>query len=204
MKHKWKNLRDSYTKYLKFLKGFTGSAKKYQNWPWAAHLEFLKDTVVPRSMASNVLQIPETSHNDEAYEQDETDGELPATNTSQMQPPTKEQKQKKVTNYVAAVINYLENKKTKLIQNLNTPIISSCHTRILLRNFRQEHKLYLKWSYHSCLDELTSESLTLILQINLLQCSLQLRLGQMAIQTELMIQLLTPCSHSTILTCKQA
>ncbi|GLG98645.1 Transcription factor Adf-1 [Gryllus bimaculatus] len=33
VKLKWKNLRDSYIKYLKFLNGIAGSSKKFQNWP---------------------------------------------------------------------------------------------------------------------------------------------------------------------------
>lgn len=112
MKHKWKNLRDSYIKYIKFLKGSTGSAKKYQNWPWAAHLEFLKDTIVPRATTSNVSQTHEISHVDETCEQDETiDNEFIDTSPSQMRPPTKTPKRKEVTGDVAAVITYLENKK---------------------------------------------------------------------------------------------
>lgn len=41
-------------KYLKFLKGTTGSAKKIKNWPWAMHLEFFRDTVTPRPTVSNI------------------------------------------------------------------------------------------------------------------------------------------------------
>jgi hypothetical protein len=70
VKQKWKNLHDSYMKYIKYLKGSTGSGKKYKNWPWAAHLEFLRDTVAPRATTSNVSvsQIHETSITDENYE----------------------------------------------------------------------------------------------------------------------------------------
>ncbi|VVC43824.1 Hypothetical protein CINCED_3A020663 [Cinara cedri] len=85
--------------------------KKYQNWPWAAHLEFLKNTVVPRVTTSNVSQTHEISHIDEAYEQDETaDSEIIVTLLSQMLPPKKTPKGKEVTEDVAAVITYLENK----------------------------------------------------------------------------------------------
>lgn len=133
MKHKWKNLRDSYIKYIKFLKGSTGSAKKYQNWPWAAHLEFLKDTIVPRATTSNVSQTHEISHIDEADEQDETaDSEIIVTSPSQMLPPKKPPKRKEVTEDVAAVITYLENKKksktdTKL-DHIDHLFLSYAHT----------------------------------------------------------------------------
>lgn len=68
-KHKCKNLRNSYMKYIKYLKGFTGVAKKYQNWAWAS-LEFLKDIVVPQAATSNVSQINQILHNDEAQEEE--------------------------------------------------------------------------------------------------------------------------------------
>jgi len=53
-KHKWKNLRDSYMKYIKYLKVSTGSAKKYRNLPWAADLEILKYTVALPATTSYV------------------------------------------------------------------------------------------------------------------------------------------------------
>lgn len=94
MKHKWKNLRDSYKKYIRYLKRLTGYAKKYRNWPWAAHLKFLKDTVVPRTIISNVSQTDETSHNDETQEKDETDSEF-VTSPYQMQPSKKKTQTKR-------------------------------------------------------------------------------------------------------------
>lgn len=44
MKKKWKNLRDTYSKFLKSVKSTTGqSAKKnYSNWQWAKHMESFK------------------------------------------------------------------------------------------------------------------------------------------------------------------
>ncbi|KAF6212371.1 hypothetical protein GE061_012893 [Apolygus lucorum] len=71
VKLKWKNLRDSYVKYLKYLKGATGSAKKYKNWPWAAHLEFLKESVTPRPTVSNV---PESSESEIVVDDEDTSG----------------------------------------------------------------------------------------------------------------------------------
>ncbi|TMW40621.1 hypothetical protein DOY81_014300, partial [Sarcophaga bullata] len=41
-KRKWKNLRDSYTKYLRSYRVGTKTAKKYQFWAHAEHMEFLK------------------------------------------------------------------------------------------------------------------------------------------------------------------
>jgi len=51
LKNKWKNLRDSYQKYLKANSTTTGQAAGaskgkhldcYKNWTWAKHLEFLR------------------------------------------------------------------------------------------------------------------------------------------------------------------
>jgi len=50
LKNKWKNLRDSYQKYLKANSTTTGQAAgpskgvldPYKNWIWAKHLEFLR------------------------------------------------------------------------------------------------------------------------------------------------------------------
>lgn len=51
LKMKWKNLRDSYQKYLRANATTTGQAAdapkgktidQYKNWSWAKHLEFLK------------------------------------------------------------------------------------------------------------------------------------------------------------------
>jgi len=129
VKQKWKNLRDSYMKYLKYLKGSTGSGKKYENWPWAAHLEFLRDTVAPRATTSNVSvsQIHETSITDEDYEPGESDSGN-VTSPTQMPPPKRTTKRKELTEDVAAVLGYLEKKNsnkthTKLdhIDNLFLP-----------------------------------------------------------------------------------
>jgi len=62
-------------KYIKYLKGSTGSGKKYKNWLWAAHLKFLRDTVAPVATTSNVSvsQIHETPITNEDYEPGESD-----------------------------------------------------------------------------------------------------------------------------------
>lgn len=85
MKLKWKNLRDFYIKYMKNVKKSTKSSKKYQNWLWAAHLQFLKDTIAPRSTTSNISETREISQDtqdDEVYEQNETDNGLVTSYTS--------------------------------------------------------------------------------------------------------------------------
>lgn len=41
-KRKWKNLRDSYTKYLRSYRAGTKASKKYQSWAHAEHMDFLR------------------------------------------------------------------------------------------------------------------------------------------------------------------
>ncbi|KAF0749173.1 transcription factor Adf-1-like [Aphis craccivora] len=206
VKQKWKNLRDSYIKYINYLKGSTGSGKKYKNWPWAAHLEFLRDTVAPRATTSNVSesQIPETSITDEDYEPGESDSGY-VTFPTQIPPPKRTTKRKELTEDMAAVLSYFEKKiAIKLIQNSTTLTISSCRMHIRLRHFRQERKLSLKWRCHSYLDELNLMRLAVIIQHAHLQCTPQLRLGQMSTQTKLLkMTLVMLFKYSTILTYTQ-
>ncbi|EDW32517.1 GL10401 [Drosophila persimilis] len=49
-KRKWKNLRDSYTKYLRSFRVGTKTSKKYQYWAHADHMEFLKPFQGPGSL----------------------------------------------------------------------------------------------------------------------------------------------------------
>lgn len=196
VKHKWKNLRDSYIKYIKYLKGSTGSAKKYQNWSWAAHLEFLKDTIVPRATTSNMSQIHEITHIDEVYEQDETADSVIVTSTSQMLPPTKTPKRKEVTEDVAAVLTYLENKKksktdTKL-DHIDNLFLSYAHT---FKTFPPRTQAILKME----MSQLSTLS-TLTLQFEPLQFSLQICHGQIVTQVWLIISLAIPFNLSTIQT----
>jgi len=48
------------------MKGTTGSAKKYKNWPWAANLEFLQDTLsnVPEHSEESNIDVMAESSND--------------------------------------------------------------------------------------------------------------------------------------------
>jgi len=57
-KRKWKNLRDSYTKYLRSFRVGTKTSKKYQYWAHADHMEFLKPFQGPgRSLEFLLLTI---------------------------------------------------------------------------------------------------------------------------------------------------
>ncbi|KAI8127259.1 Transcription factor Adf-1 [Lucilia cuprina] len=52
-KRKWKNLRDSYTKYLRSFRVGTKTSKKYQFWAHAEHMDFLKPYQGPGRSNSN-------------------------------------------------------------------------------------------------------------------------------------------------------
>ena len=55
VKKKWKNLRDSYAKYIRSLKTTTGqSAKRYKHWQWAPHMEVFKPFLQFSKTVSNV------------------------------------------------------------------------------------------------------------------------------------------------------
>ncbi|XP_018788602.1 PREDICTED: flocculation protein FLO11 isoform X1 [Bactrocera latifrons] len=51
-KRKWKNLRDSYTKYLRSFRIGTKTSKKYQYWAHADHMDFLKPYQGPGSISA--------------------------------------------------------------------------------------------------------------------------------------------------------
>lgn len=97
-------MRDSYVKYLKFLRGATGSAKKFKNWPWAANLEFLRDKVSMRPTETNVPKSNET-------EDVPVDSDEDAADDPQMPPPSKKIKQKEVSTDVDTILKYLDSKK---------------------------------------------------------------------------------------------
>lgn len=55
IKKKWKNIRDSYAKYLRSTKTKTGqSAKRYKNWQWAKQMEAFKPYLSFANTVSNV------------------------------------------------------------------------------------------------------------------------------------------------------
>ncbi|XP_017481956.1 PREDICTED: rho GTPase-activating protein gacF isoform X1 [Rhagoletis zephyria] len=53
-KRKWKNLRDSYTKYLRSFRVGTKTSKKYQYWAHADHMDFLKPYQGPGRVLARV------------------------------------------------------------------------------------------------------------------------------------------------------
>uniref|UniRef100_A0A1A9VCV8 MADF domain-containing protein n=1 Tax=Glossina austeni TaxID=7395 RepID=A0A1A9VCV8_GLOAU len=61
-KRKWKNLRDSYTKYLRSFRVGTKTSKKYQYWAHADHMEFLKPYQGPGR--TNTLPLKEDEDNE--------------------------------------------------------------------------------------------------------------------------------------------
>jgi len=117
VKQKWKNLRDSYIKYKRFLKGTMGQAtKKYEKWPQSHHLEFLDYTLTPRPTTSNVSdsQISETPLQEAGTLPPNQDAEgsctLSPASLEMPPPPTKKQKKKQSTEDVDKLIGYVESK----------------------------------------------------------------------------------------------
>lgn len=53
-KTKWKNLRDSYKKFKRGLKGETGQARNYCKWPWNSQMAFLDSTLQYRLQHNNI------------------------------------------------------------------------------------------------------------------------------------------------------
>ncbi|XP_069690368.1 transcription factor Adf-1-like [Periplaneta americana] len=68
LKKRWKNLRDTYSKFLKTLKATTGqSAKKnYSNWQWAKQMEFFKPFLAFARTDTNLEPMHVDLHLDEA------------------------------------------------------------------------------------------------------------------------------------------
>lgn len=133
MKVKWKNLRDSYVKYLKYLKGATGSAKKFKNWPWATHLEFLKDSITPRQTVSNVGESSETIV--VQVDEDTEDSGSVTNDNSQMPPPPKKRNTTRINEYgVDKILQYLQNKKD------NKPTTHLDHTDHLFLSYADTFK----------------------------------------------------------------
>jgi hypothetical protein len=124
VKQKWKNLRDSYVKYRRFLKSTTGQAtKKYEKWPWSRHLEFLDYTLTPRQTPSNVSdsQISETPLKEEGAPPPSQDAEsscsLSPASLEMPPPPIKKLKKQQSTEDIDKIIGYLENKNKNKTKN---------------------------------------------------------------------------------------
>ncbi|CAL1671958.1 unnamed protein product [Lasius platythorax] len=69
---KWKNIRDSYAKYLRSIKTKTGqSAKRYKNWQWAKQMEAFKPYLSFANTVSNVsCSHTQEVSNDDSSEHD--------------------------------------------------------------------------------------------------------------------------------------
>ncbi|XP_065369689.1 serine-rich adhesin for platelets [Calliphora vicina] len=63
-KRKWKNLRDSYTKYLRSFRVGTKTSKKYQFWAHAEHMDFLKPYQGPGRSSTNVTIAKDDEDNE--------------------------------------------------------------------------------------------------------------------------------------------
>ncbi|XP_069704989.1 uncharacterized protein [Periplaneta americana] len=111
VKQKWKNLRDSYIKYKRFIKGTTRqAAKKYQKWPWSNHLEFLDYTLRPRSTTSSASDTQITETPPPCREAEDSCPVFPAS--LEMSPPPMKKLKHQSTLEVDKVIDYLEQRNT--------------------------------------------------------------------------------------------
>ncbi|KAM7344846.1 uncharacterized protein ACRADG_011408 isoform 1-T1 [Cochliomyia hominivorax] len=63
-KRKWKNLRDSYTKYLRSFRVGTKTSKKYQFWAHAEHMDFLKPYQGPGRSTNNIPAVKDEEDNE--------------------------------------------------------------------------------------------------------------------------------------------
>lgn len=58
LRKKWKSLRDNYLRHKKEKEDTTIQGnKKYQNWPWANHLQFLDNSLAQRQSVSNISEL---------------------------------------------------------------------------------------------------------------------------------------------------
>lgn len=83
LKKRWKNLRDSYSKYLRTEKTRTGQEMKcldkYKTWPWAKQMEFLRSSLQFSKTETNLPHLPldqeemESDHNSENRQDDENE-----------------------------------------------------------------------------------------------------------------------------------
>jgi hypothetical protein len=88
VKTKWKNLRDAYIKHKKLIKGSSGqAAKRYKNWPWAPHMQFLDQTLEVRSSESNVPNLADTETPLNGSETESEDIHVDIPTISEMGPP---------------------------------------------------------------------------------------------------------------------
>ncbi|XP_044759207.1 uncharacterized protein LOC123316948 [Coccinella septempunctata] len=114
VKVKWKNLRDSYVKYLKYLRGDSGSKKKFRNWPWASHMEFLQESLYLKTAQWQELHFFEEVITEGNYE-----AEVYASDDSQMPLPRKKLKTQRDSSSVENLIGNYPNETENIHKNLD-------------------------------------------------------------------------------------
>ncbi|KAI4465827.1 madf domain transcription factor [Holotrichia oblita] len=81
VKKKWKNVRDSYAKYLRSQRTQTGQAAKcsssYRTWPWAQQMQFFKSFLQFAQTTSNVSILNTSNNTSVTYSEEETEIEEP-------------------------------------------------------------------------------------------------------------------------------
>jgi hypothetical protein len=110
VKSKWKNLRDAYIKHKKLTTGTSGQqAKRYKNWPWAPHMQFLDRTLEFRSSDSNV---PNTETPLLGSETESEDIHVDVTTICEMgPPPSKKKTQHTKPDDLERVLQYFQKKQ---------------------------------------------------------------------------------------------
>jgi hypothetical protein len=112
VKAKWKNLRDSYIKHKKLVKGTTGqAAKRYRNWPWAAHMQFLDQTLEVRSSDSNIPNLPDAET--PIDEIDTSSQDIDTTIISEMGPPPSKKPKNKQPDDLDRALEYFQTKNER-------------------------------------------------------------------------------------------
>jgi hypothetical protein len=109
VKAKWKNLRDVYIKHKKLTKGTTGQAgKRYRNWRWAPHMQFLDRTLEVRLSDSNIPNLPDTET--PIHDSDTQSEDIDIETSSEMGPLPSKKSQKKQPDNLDRVLEYLQEK----------------------------------------------------------------------------------------------
>ncbi|XP_045452432.1 uncharacterized protein LOC123668935 isoform X2 [Melitaea cinxia] len=125
-KMKWKNLRDTYGKYLKTTKTTTGqsafkSYSRYSKWQWASSMEFLKDHIGFAPTDTNVAREEESVSDTqnitepESYNENSTQRSSSVASSERYTSRSGSRKRTSVNEHpVDKVITYLNTKSDKL------------------------------------------------------------------------------------------
>ncbi|CAH2090722.1 unnamed protein product [Euphydryas editha] len=124
-KMKWKNLRDTYGKYLKTTKTTTGqsalSYSRYSKWQWASSMEFLKDHIGFAPTDTNVAReeerVSDTQNitEPESYNENSTQRSSSVASSERYTSRSGSRKRTSVNEHpVDKVITYLNTKADKL------------------------------------------------------------------------------------------